>query len=99
LGRKLVRTQITMRFRNGRFHGRVRAGRARCVKNRQVRLRKNGRAIARRITRRSARWRVYRARPLGLYRAKVRKKSFVTRGGTRIICLPDLSRRIRFIRR
>jgi hypothetical protein len=98
LGRKLVRTRITIRYRNGKFRGRIDARRARCAGKRNVRLRRNGRVIARRTTRRAARWRVYRVRPLGLYRAKVRKKSFVGRDGARIVCLPDLSRRIRFRR-
>jgi hypothetical protein len=98
LGRKLVRTRITIRYHKGRFRGRIDARRARCASKRQVRLRRNGRVIARRTTRRAARWRVYRLQPVGLYRAKVRKRSFVSRDGTRIVCLPDLSRRIRFRR-
>ena len=96
LGKRTVRTRITVHYLRGKFRGRVFSKEARCRRGRQVTVFKRGRVVGRDMTNRKGRWSIKAPRVPGRYRARVKKTSFV-RGNETIVCLS--AKKPRFIKR
>lgn len=95
-GKKTFRTRLTIHFLRGKFRGRTFSKRERCMKRRTVRIRHEGRLIGTDRTNRQGRYVIDTVRDPGRYKARVTRKVFRSKNGTRIVCLS--AKKPRFLR-